>query len=242
MRYPPSSVTLAAAASAAAIGLCMLLTPLALHPVGWLLALAAGVGVGAAALLGAVAWHAYAHHRLTVRLRAASRPRVVAEVEVQVLPTATVPFVAGMRRPQIFCAPVNDRLAPDELRAVLLHERFHQLDWAPAKLVMLKAFASFIGGMPAGRAWLARRFAALEIAADKHAIEQGSSRGALARALLKLAPMRSGSVGIGFTSATDIRLRALLGEPAVSDGDADMLWVLAPILVAAACGLLVVVA
>ncbi|MGH2489434.1 MAG: hypothetical protein ACRDFR_07440, partial [Candidatus Limnocylindria bacterium] len=75
-----------------------------------------------------------------------------------------------------------------------------------------EAMAPFLT-MDAGRAWLTRQMAALEIAADRHALAQGASRGALARALLRLQPLENaGGVGIGFATAADLRLQALLGE------------------------------
>lgn len=227
-------------AAASAVGLCMLVTPIAGHPAGWLLPAGLALVVGLAVFSTRIGWHAYRHHRLSERLRAISRPSVFGEIEIQELAGSPGAFVAGLWRPQIFCSPqLGGDLQPDELRAVLLHERYHQLDRAPAKLVALEALAPAVGMARSGRAWLVRRVAALEIAADRHAVEQGSSRGALARALIKLAPMQAGAVGIGFASATDLRLEALIDEQPVQQGEVDLGWVLAPALIAILCVLLV---
>lgn len=223
------------------VGLCMLVAPVAAHPAGWLLPAAAAAGVAVAFLTGTIARTAYRHHRLSERLRAVARPAIVGEVDVQQLPGAAGAFVAGLRRPQIFCSPeLGGLLQPDELQAVLLHERYHQLDRAPAKLVVLEAVAPVMSMARAGRAWLARRIAALEISADRHAIEHGSSRGALARALIKLGPTQAGEFGIGFASAAELRLTALIDAEPMQRAEVGIGWTAAPVLVALFCVLLVV--
>lgn len=238
MRSRAEFISLATAAGA--IGVCMLVTPLPGHPAGWLLPMAATLAAAVAVLLATVARSASRHHRLTRRLYALARPVTVAAVEVQELAAAESPFVAGLRRPSIFCAPqLSARLEPDELRAVLLHERYHQLDRAPAKLVVLEALTPALGAFQGGQAWLARRLADMEIAADRHALQQGATRGALARALLKLAPLPAGSVGLGFASATDLRLRALVDEQYADPRQLPPRWLLVPLAVAAFCLLLV---
>lgn len=227
-------------AAASAVGLCMVVAPVAGHPAGWLLPAGLAVVVGVAVFSARIGWHAYRHRRLSERLRTISRPGVIGEIEIRELAGSPGAFVAGLWRPHIFCSPqLSCDLRPDELRAVLLHERYHQLDRAPAKLVALEALAPALGLARSGRAWLAQRVAALEIAADRHAVEQGSSRGALARALIKLAPMQAGGVGIGFASATDLRLKALIDEQPAQQRDLDLGWVLAPALIAILCVLLV---
>lgn len=227
-------------AAAIAVVVCMLVAPVAGHPAGWLLPAGLALVVGVAVLSASIGWHAYRHHRLSQRLRAISRPAVVGEIEIRELAGSPGAFVAGLWRPHIFCsAHIGSELQPDELRAVLLHERYHQLDRAPAKLIALEALAPFVGMARGGRAWLAQRIAALEIAADRHALEQGSSRGALARALIKFAPMQAGGVGIGFASATDLRLKALIDEQPEHEREVGLGWLLAPALIAILCVLLV---
>ncbi len=63
---------------------------------------------------------------------------------------------------------------------MILHERYHQLDRAPVRMVVLQAIAPALRPFQAGRVWLARWTASLEIAADQYALRQGSSRRALA--------------------------------------------------------------
>jgi Zn-dependent protease with chaperone function len=218
----------------------MLMTPIPGHPAGWLLPFGLALAVGLAVLLASIAWTAHRHHRISLRLRATARQATLAEFEVQEVAGVESAFVAGLRRPQIYCSPqLSDRLEPDELRAVLLHERYHQLDRAPAKLVVLEAVAPALRAFRSGRACLAQLIAGLEIAADRHALGHGSSRGALARALLKLTPTQAGTVGIGFASAIDLRLQALLdGQPAYAR-TLPMTWILAPIAVVAFCVVLI---
>lgn len=229
-------VVLAAAIGAAAgIGLCMalLLMPAQTRSSAtFVVALAAGA---AGALAAVVAWHAVRHNRLAARLSRRARPAAVAGVVVHELDGLDGALVVGLRQPRIYCAPdLATQLEPDELRAVLLHEVFHQLDLAPAKLVVLQAVAPFVRWHLAGRAWLASRIANLEIAADRHALARGVDRPALARALLKLTPAR-GEFSAGFASAVELRLQALL-----DDGEASMAghrtgWVLSLAAVAALC-------
>lgn len=226
--------------AAIAIGLCMLVTPLPGHPAGWMLAAVVGLAVGLAGIAIAVGWKAYRHYRLSGQLHAIGRPTVVAGIKVHELPGTTGAFVAGLVRPQIFCSPVlRADLNADELRAVLLHERFHQLDRAPARLVVLETLAPALSLVAAGRGWLARRVAALEIAADRYAVKEGSSRPALARALFKLGPTGPAALGIGFASATDLRIRALLGDEPDRQSGGSVAWLVAPAMVAALCILLV---
>lgn len=233
-------------AAVTALVVCMLVTPVPGHPAGWLLPPIVGLASLSVAWAASVSWRAYRHHRLTAQLRRIAQPATVRGILVRELAGSNAAFVAGLRRPHIFCSPeLAGSLTPDELRAVLLHERYHQLDRAPAKLIMLDALAPLVGLFDVGRAWLARRVAAFEIAADDYALRHGSSRGSLARALLKLAPVQAGSPGIGFASAMDLRLRALIdgnGQDSTDGISTDGLpaWVVAPLAVAAFCLLLVV--
>lgn len=227
--------------AAIAIALCMLVTPLPGHPVAWVLAAVVGLAAGFSGIAIAIGWRAYRHHRLSRHLHAIGRPTMVVGVKVHELPGTRGAFVAGLVRPQIFCSPVlRADLNADELRAVVLHERFHQLDRAPARLVVLETLEPALNLFAVGRGWLARRVAALEIAADRYAVQQGSSRPALARALLKVSPTGPGALGIGFASATDLRIRALLGDEPERRSGGSVAWLVAPALVAAFCILVVV--
>lgn len=237
MRMPRMAVMAWMTAGAAVIGVCILAGPTAGHPGGLtepVFALLAGGGGVFAAILG---WRLHRHAQLARQLSAHARPVWRDGIEVHELEGLEAAFVAGVRRPRIFCAPdLPRRLAPDELRAVLHHERFHQLDRAPAKLVALHVLAPLLRHVPSGRSWIAGQFAKLEIAADRYALAAGVSRRSLARALLALAPSPDG-MGAGFTTAAELRLRALL-EPEVEPGGFHPLGWLAPPLTAAICLLL----
>jgi beta-lactamase regulating signal transducer with metallopeptidase domain len=223
-----------------ALGLCGLIVVGPAHPAEPLapaLAIVAGL---VAVLLGRLVWRAVRHERLHGRLCRLARPKFVLGVAVRELPATRGPFVAGLHRPDIFCGPDLGRLlAPDELRAVLLHERYHQQDRAPAKLVALDAIRPLIGWFGPGRAWLGRQLAALEIAADRHAIRSGSSRSALARALLKLTPA-SDAVGTGFATAAELRLAALLAQPMVPRRRVPLVWMGVVALVTLGCIVVVI--
>jgi Zn-dependent protease with chaperone function len=225
-------------AAAASVVICMVMSPIAGHGAGWLLPAVLTTAMGLGVFAATVGWHAYRHHRLSHGLRVAARPAMMAEVQVQEVAGVESAFVAGLLRPQIYCSPqLRARLRPDELRAVLLHERFHQLDRAPAKMVLLQAIAPALRFFHAGRAWLALCAARLEMAADRHALEHGSSRGALAGALLKLLPATT--PGIGFTSAAELRLQALVdGRHDETPEPPPVAWLMAPVSAAILCFLM----
>jgi Zn-dependent protease with chaperone function len=225
------------AAAALAVLLCALVAPIPGHLALVAVPAAIAVMAGLAALSAGFAWRGHRHQRLTARLQASARPMTLAGIAVHELDGADGAFVAGLRRPQIFCSPqLTATLAPDELRAVLLHERHHQLDRAPVKLVLLETLAPLVARLRAGGDWLERQIADLEIAADRHAIAHGGSRPALARALLKLGPTHThGGVGIGFARASDLRLRALLAEEGPAAGRLSLGWLVGPVVVAAGC-------
>lgn len=179
--------------------------------------------MGAVATLGLVAvglfatsvlWHLRRHRRMFALLDHLASPGRLAGHAVELVPGLTAPCVAGLARPRIYCPEdLADRLSQGELRAVVLHERYHQLTHAPARLVALAALGSAVDRLGAGRRWSERRRAAIEIAADDHALGTGVGRSDLARALLKLG---SGALDAGlpsYATASEIRLRHLLGEP-----------------------------
>ncbi len=175
------------------------------------------VAIVAAMLLVSIGIQLVLHHRVSDRLRRHARPTVIADHAVGLVPGNHVALVAGIRHPRIYCsADLVTRLAADELRAVLLHERHHALVHAPARLVILSALTPFLGLLGLGSAWLERRRARLEIAADEHAIGHGATRATLAQAILKIGDRPPRPSLAGFATASDLRLRALLGEDIAS--------------------------
>ncbi len=207
-------------------------------------------GAATAMTVTQAAWQGYRHERIAGALRRNSTVAVVAGTEVRLTPVDNTAFVTGLWRPHIYCShDLVDRLTGDELRAVTLHERAHQRSRDPLRLVLLASVAPVAALHRRGRAWLERTAAAREIAADRYALEHGATRTALASALLKVEPLPA--VGLpGFSSATQLRIRALLaptstGEvraacwPGVALGIAaavwSCLWMWPPVLEALCC-------
>jgi Zn-dependent protease with chaperone function len=217
----------AALASGTAIIACLVVMPDPWHLPGPFGSAATGVIVaGALTLAIVVAARTYLHHRLSRRLLRLSRPTTVGRTAVRELSGIEGAFVAGIVRPQIFCSSrLHASLSAAELRGVLLHEQYHQLDRAPAKLVVLDAVAPLLRRFRGGRAWLVQRRTAFEVAADRYALRQGASRAALARALLQLRPQDGMAMGIGFASASELRLRALLDPASAPAPGTTWRWV-----------------
>ena len=228
----PRTTILALAATAAALAICVALPSFdpscAMAPdpraMGACAAAQAGsrqvalVALVMAAIIGvvvaaSVAVHAVLHHRVSRRLQRQARPAVLMDHQIGLVPGLGGALVAGIRRPRTYCSDdLVERLDTEEIRAVLLHERHHELAHAPSTLVVLSALAAFVGRSGPGSRWLDKQRAAVEIAADRHAIENGASRATLARAILKLRETPGQLSLAGFGTAGDLRLRALLGE------------------------------
>ena len=188
-------------------------------------------------LVASILCQAGRHRRLSAALGRAASPARLADHDVRLVPGLDAPCVAGLARPRIYCpADLADRLSEPELRAVVLHERHHQLARASARLVVLAAILPAVGLLEAGRRWVERRRAAIEIAADEHALGAGAGRPELARALLKLG---SASLDVSlpsYASASELRLRHLTGEtiPA-SRGLGSVAAVVLPVVAFAVC-------
>lgn len=173
--------------------------------------------VTAAAILAVVAVlvarQAAAHHRLSEHLRGTARPTVIAGEQIGLVQGRGAAVVAGLWRPRIYCSEdLLTSLDDDELMAVLLHERHHALSHAPAKLVVLSALSGLVGRMRAGSAWIEGERSRIEIAADDHALTNGATRAVLARAILKLSDAAPTLMLAAFATATELRMRALIGD------------------------------
>ena len=166
--------------------------------------------------VASVLWQVRRHRRLAGLLEGTASRGMLAGFEVGLVPGLGAPCVAGLVRPRIYCpADLAERLDAGELRAVLIHERHHQRTHAPARLILLAAIAP-VGRVGMCGSWLEGRRAAIEIAADVHALDAGAGRPELARALFKLG---SASLAPGlpsYTSASELRLRHLVGETSPS--------------------------
>ncbi len=174
------------------------------------------------------------HEQLARRLERTASTGWLAGQEVRLVPGLVAPCVAGLAPARMYCpADLAERLDADALRAVILHERHHQLAHAPTRLILLAALRPALRLLPGGRGWLERRRGAIEIAADDHALTNGARRSALARALLALGPGDPDPGLAGYMSASELRLRHLVGDASAGTTTADSLAVLAiPVVLA----------
>jgi beta-lactamase regulating signal transducer with metallopeptidase domain len=184
-----------------------------------------------AALTLSILWQARRHRRLATLLEDDAQPALVADHSVLLVSGLATPYVAGLARPQIyFPSDLTDRLTDEEVRAVVLHERHHQVTHAPMRLVALAALGPVVGHVGVGRRWSERRRAAIEIAADEHALRFGASRPDLARALLKLGQVDLDPALPSYASASELRLRHLIDGTSPKTGGVDALVPLVVIL------------
>ncbi len=156
---------------------------------------------------------AFRHARLARALEFGSVPGTHAGVLVRWRRFRSGAVVAGVRRPSIYCDPdLRCSLSTEELRAVVLHERCHQLRRDPVRLLVLAALEPFLRLVRPGRVWLEWRRARLEIDADRFALRHGVRRADLARAILRLGAKEPALNSAGFASAVELRLKALVGD------------------------------
>lgn len=223
-----------AAGTLAAIAGCMLAPAGGMSGIGHPVLL---IGLAAAlVLLVAMCREAWRHQRLAASMARLAYPATIEGHSIGLVPGLGAALVAGLRRPRIYCADdLPLRLDAEELRAVILHERHHQIEGGPARLVLIGALAPVLGRFASGRAWLELERARIEIAADAYALDAGASRPALASALIKLAPSPTMSVAPGFASAVDLRVRALLGEAAEIEGGGSAGQVTAALVLIVSC-------
>jgi len=197
------------------------------------------VAAAAALLALSLSIHSWRHVRLARALGAGSVRDVQLGVEIRWRSSPRVAAVAGLHRPSIFCDPrLRQSLSPRELRAVLLHERCHQLRRDPLRLLLLASVEPVVRLAPRGREWLERSRAHLEIAADAYALSQGALRADLAGAILKLGATPAGTAA-AFSSAVELRLQALTGgvDPSASRSAASPRWGIAVGVVSLACAM-----
>jgi beta-lactamase regulating signal transducer with metallopeptidase domain len=221
-------------ATLVAVGACMLLPqssvlrPLAAGVLGVVLAFAGWY-------LAVVVWQGLKHHRLVRQVGASSEPGVESGIAVRRTNRIHDPFVAGLRQPEIFCpADLADRVAADEIRAVLLHEDHHRRTRAPVRLLLVEALATAFP-LPAVRWWAVRTRASIEIDADRHALAAGADRSAIAAALLGLSAGAPPGTA-GFATAAELRVRALLGDhPLGAPQRGSAAFALAAVAISLAC-------
>lgn len=126
-------------------------------------------------------------------------------------------FCAGTWRPTIFIGEsLADRLSPEELDAVLLHELDHASRYEPVRRAARQAAADVLFFAPIVRWWAHRRAVQVELTADRAALERVGPR-AVAAALWTL----GGSVPSGvaaFVGSAGLRVAQLLGDSTAQPG------------------------
>lgn len=145
-------------------------------------------------------------------------PRRIAVVER--LPNPA--FTAGWLRPRVYIArSLADRLAPEQLTAVLAHEAAHVRRRDPLRLSLLRFLALALFWIPALRRLADDVADEAEIQADDEAAQERPLT--LASAMLELAGWEragtTGRVGVGFARRADLldrRIRRLAGEQPVA--------------------------
>jgi beta-lactamase regulating signal transducer with metallopeptidase domain len=185
-----------------------------------MLARSPGVALAALPVVGLLAAralvHGLGHARLARRLERSSRAGSIAGVAIRWSSSAAsagAAAVAGLCRPRIFVDPrLLERLTEAEMRAVLLHERCHQIHRDPARLLAIASAAPLLRRLPGGPARLEAARARVEIDADRYALRHGATRAELARALLELDSPGTPLTAAAFPSATELRLQVLLGK------------------------------
>lgn len=130
-------------------------------------------------------------------------------------------FCYWFLRPRICLATgLVDRLDAEELRAVLLHERYHLRHRDPLRLVIARYFAAGLYVVPVVEELLEHYTVQKEIAADQDAVRTSGGVRALASALYKVLPDADDvSLGllvpVGSLSVTEARIDQLVDGRAV---------------------------
>jgi hypothetical protein len=123
-------------------------------------------------------------------------------------------FVYGWRNPRV-CVSTGlvDQLSAEELRAALLHERWHVMRRDPARLTIAVAIRCAFRFLPTFPTRVERYVVAVEVAADRFVVREMGHARALAGALLRLEPV---GVAPGFAGQTDARVAALIDGGSVA--------------------------
>lgn len=170
------------------------------------------VGMPTLLVLGGFSVLAQRHHGWVEHLSRQCSPRRVAGTNVHVGVVEHGAVVAGLLRPRIYCdASLVEDLSAAELQAVTLHERGHQRAFDPLRLTLLGLAMPALRRSDRGQRLLERLRAEREILADRYAVRHGVRTSAIASALLKMDGLSPAGIP-GFAGATELRLRALLGD------------------------------
>jgi len=119
-------------------------------------------------------------------LPAVERRRVGPHAIAIVADPRPVAFCAGLRRPAVFVTTgALERLAPDELLAVVEHETHHARRRDPLRLLVAQTLADAFA-LPSLRDLPARQLATADLAADAAAVAAAGTPKPLAAAMLRL--------------------------------------------------------
>lgn len=119
-------------------------------------------------------------------------------------------FCAGYLRPHVYLSTgARDALTPEELEAVILHERHHLQRRDPLRISAIRTLAEALFFVPVLRRLAVRYTDFAELAADDAAIRARSAP-ALASALLAFELRGTSNVGVGISAE---RADHLLGSP-----------------------------
>lgn len=127
---------------------------------------------------------------------------------------AALAHTSGLLRPQIWVSTALARgLAPDELDAVLWHEREHLLRRDPLRVLIARVVASLFVIVPAIRVAAMRFEIAKELDADGAAVRAQGGPAALAGALVAIGGRAApADLAVGAWSMTNVRVDQLCGE------------------------------
>ncbi len=130
---------------------------------------------------------------------------------------APIAFCAGALRPRVVVsAGLVERLSPEQLDAVLVHEHDHARRREPVLRAARQAAAETLFYVPLVRWWSERQAARAELRADRAAIERVGA-GPVAGALLALDSAAGLWGSAAFTGAGPLRIAQVLGDPVQRD-------------------------
>lgn len=123
-------------------------------------------------------------------------------------------YTAGLLRPRIWISTaLAAALTPDELDAVLWHERAHLMRYDPLRVLVARVIASLFVVVPWIRVQAARFEVAKELDADQAAVRAQRGPAPLAGALVALGGSpHVADLAIGSWSMTEVRVDQLCGE------------------------------
>jgi len=122
-------------------------------------------------------------------------------------------FCAGAIRPRILVSEgLIDRLGPDELDAVLLHEREHVRTFEPLVRAAHEAASEVFFYVPLVRWWSRHRLEDSELRADRAALDRLGQR-PVAAALLALGRSTAIQGAAAFGGVAELRVAQVLGDP-----------------------------